>query len=173
MKVLGTTWSTHRKSCYLKYSNQMLLMKWKVKKKKVQLRVTYASCIPCRAGTSGGLCQHVLHYSFSCSTMHLSFLHQQRLSLAQIQSPVVRSYGGPETRCYAKVHHGNNGREVEGSIRKDVTHVTTLPFSTSDIAYVQTQYGEAPLGSVLSYQLVGSMDTFRELVIQTKERGNI
>ena len=26
---------------------------------KVQLRVTYASCVPCPAGTSGGLCQHV------------------------------------------------------------------------------------------------------------------
>ena len=46
-----------------------------------------------------------------------------------------------------------------------------LPSSTSDIAYVQTQYGEAPLGSVLSYQLAGSMDTFRELGIQTKGRG--
>ena len=26
---------------------------------KFQLRKTYASCIPCPAGTSGGLCQHV------------------------------------------------------------------------------------------------------------------
>ena len=43
--------------------------------------------------------------------------------------------------------------------------------STSDIVYVQTQYGEASLGRVLSYQLAGSMDTFRELVIQTKKRG--
>ena len=45
----------------------------------VQLRETYASCVPCPAATSGGLCQHVLRYSFSP---------------AQIQSPVVRSYMG-------------------------------------------------------------------------------
>ena len=30
-----------------------------------------------------------------------------------------------------------------------------LPSSTIDIAYVQMQYGEVPLGSVLSYQLAG------------------
>ena len=66
---------------------------------KVQLRVTYASCVSYPAGTSGG--QHasacasmILRYSFSCSTMHLC-LHHQHLSLAQVQSPVVRSYGGP------------------------------------------------------------------------------
>ena len=61
---------------------------------KVQLRVTHASCIPCPAGTSGGLRQHVFALLIR-STMHLSLLHQQRLSLAQIQSPVVKSYGGP------------------------------------------------------------------------------
>ena len=42
-----------------------------------------------------------------------------------------------------------------------------LRSSTSGIAYVQTQYGEAPLGSVLSYH----MNTFREVGMQTKERG--
>ena len=46
-----------------------------------------------------------------------------------------------------------------------------LPSSTSDIPYVQTQYGEALLGSVLSYQLASSMDTLRKQVLQAKERG--
>ena len=45
-----------------------------------------------------------------------------------------------------------------------------LPSSTSDLPYVQTQYGEALLGSVLSYQLAGSRDTFREQVLHAKER---
>ena len=42
-----------------------------------------------------------------------------------------------------------------------------LQSSTSGIAYVQTQCGEAPLGSVLFYH----MNTFREVGMQTKERG--
>ena len=41
----------------------------------------------------------------------------------------------------------------------------------SDISYVQTQYGEALLGSVLYYQLARSMDTFRKQVLHAKERG--
>ena len=62
---------------------------------KVQLCVTYASCVPCPAGTSGGLCQHVFallillqHHAPVSSSPAAS-------SLAQIQSPVVRSYGAP------------------------------------------------------------------------------
>ena len=35
------------------------------------------------------------------------------------------------------------------------------------ICTVHVQYGEAPLGSVLSYHV----DTFREVVMQTKQRG--
>ena len=46
-----------------------------------------------------------------------------------------------------------------------------LSSSTSDLPYVQTQYGEALLGSVLSYQCAGSMDTFKEQVLHAKERG--
>ena len=61
----------------------------------------------------------MLRYSFSCITVHLSHLQQQHLSLTQTQPPVVRSYGGSETRCYTKDHHGNNGREGKGSIRKE------------------------------------------------------
>ena len=78
----------------------------------VRLHETYASCVPCPAGTV--YVSMFLRYSFSCNTMHPSLLHQQRLPLAQIQSPVVRSYMGslerdvrPKTKPRLKLRPGS------------------------------------------------------------------
>ena len=47
---------------------------------KVQLHVTYSSCVPYPAGTSGGLCQHAFVLLILLSTMYLSLLRQQHIS---------------------------------------------------------------------------------------------
>ena len=75
---------------------------------------------------------------------------------------------GPAARKLSKESIGAHKEELKDDCRMR----PMLPSSTSDLPYVQTQYGEALLSSVLSCQLAGSMDTFKEQVLHAKERGD-
>lgn len=173
-----------------------------------QLRVTYASCIPCPAGTSGGLCQHVFallillqHYAPKSRSLPAASLpgsdsvtsgkklwgpRERDIAPKTVMETMVEKAKDPSERkksaitCSLYEARGPATRKLsKESIAEhkqglsDVCRLRPmLPSGTSDIPYVETQYGEAPLGSVLSYQLAGSMDTFREQVLQAKERGD-
>ena len=158
--------------------------------------------VPCYAGTSGGLCQHVFtllillqHHALTSPpaaslpgsdsitsgkklwgprerditprTMMETMVEKAKDPLQRKKSAITCSLYEARRPATRKLSKDNIGAHKE-----DCRMRPMLPSSTSDLPYVQTQYGEALLGSVLSHQLVGSMDTSREQVLHAKRRGD-
>ena len=77
---------------------------------KVQLHVTYSSCVPYPAGTSGGLCQHAFVLLILLQH-HVPESSSPSLPGLDSVTSGKKLWGGGRKRCYSKDHHGNNHRK--------------------------------------------------------------